>query len=395
MVDVAHRPEAPAATPPAPIAFIDLKAQQARIRERVEQRWRDILDHGRYIQGPEVEELETTLAARAGAEDCIAVGSGTDALIMALMALGVGQPSRSGVMDRTDAVFIPAFTYNATANAVLLAGATPVFVDVDPATFNMDAQDLACRIAAVRAEGRLTPKAVMPVDLYGLPADLAAIEAAAGDLDIVIDAAQSFGGQLDGRWVGGLGPLTTTSFYPAKALGGYGDGGAIFVNDANLAAVLRSIRWHGTCDCKQESIRVGFNGRLDSLNCAVVSEKLTLFDDELAQRRVVGAIYEERLAGVVDIHRPRDGQLSGYGLFTIAVDERDRVSAALRADGVPTAVYYRQALHQMQVFEPYAPAEGLPQAERLASSVLSLPIHPYLSEAQAHYVCDRVAAAVG
>ncbi len=397
MVDLAPERSAPAATPPAPIAFIDLKAQQARIRDAAEQRWREILDHGRYIQGPEVTELEETIANRAGAADAVAVGSGTDALIMALMALGVGQSSRAGEVSRQDAVFIPAFTYNATANAVLLAGAVPVFVDIDPNTFNMDAADLARRIAAVKAEGKLTPRAVIPVDLYGLPADIAAIQAAADGLDLIIDAAQSFGGQLDDKWVGGIGPLTTTSFYPAKALGTYGDGGAIFVNDAEMAEVLRSIRWHGTDATKQESIRVGFNGRLDSLNCAVVTEKLKIFDEELAQRRVVGAIYEERLtalAGRVDIHRPRAGQKSGYGLFTMALDNRADIAAKLKDDGVPTAIYYKQALHQMQVFAPFAPEGGLPHAERAADRVLSLPIHPYLTAEQAHYVCDRLEAAL-
>ncbi len=400
MVDLAPVPVHPLpSTPPAPIPFVDLKAQQARIRARVEARWSQILDHGRYIQGPEVEELEQALCAATGAADVVAVGSGTDALIMGLMALGVGVSAREPI-SRTaetseDAVFIPAFTYNATANAVLLAGATPVFVDVDPDTFNMDPTDLARRIAAVRAEGRLTPRAVIPVDLYGLPADIPAIEAAADGLAILIDGAQSFGGRLDGKAVGGLGPMTTTSFYPAKALGTYGDGGALFVNDANLAAVLRSIRWHGTCACKQESIRVGFNGRLDSLNCAVVTEKLRIFGDELARRTEIAAIYENRLEGVVDFHRPRPGQESGYGLFTIAVRHRDRVAAALKADGVPTAVYYRQALHHMGAFAAYAPDGGLPAAEMLASRVLSLPMHPYLSDAQAHYVCDRVTAAVG
>ncbi len=378
---------ADAASAVTPIAFLDLNAQKARVKEAVQTRWAAILDHGRYIQGPEVEELEAELSAFTSARDTIAVGSGTEALVMALMALGVGEG---------DAVFIPGFTYNATANAVMLARAEPVFVDVDPLTFNMDPADLALAVERVAKAGRYTPRAVISVDLYGLPADYPALSDAAGGLSIISDAAQSFGGRLDGQWVGAICPLTTTSFYPAKALGCFGDGGAIFVDDPAMAEVLRSIRWHGTDEKKLESVRVGINGRLDSLQCAVVLEKLKIFEDELAVRRRIAAIYEERLAGLnsVELHQPRDGMESGYGLFTVAVENRDKVMAQLKERGVPTTVYYRMPLHKMAAFAAKAPSHGLPVCERLAARVMSIPMHPYMSEAQAHYVCDQIAEAV-
>lgn len=373
------------AAPVTPIAFIDLNAQKARVRDAVEARWHAILDHGRYIQGPEVEELEQALCDFSGAAHAVAVGSGTEALVMALMAMGVGEG---------DAVFIPGFTYNATANAVMLAGAEPVFVDVEPHTFNMDPASLAVAVERVKRAGRFTPRAVISVDLYGLPADYPAIVDAAGGLPVISDAAQSFGGRLDGKWVGAICPVTTTSFYPAKALGCFGDGGAMFVDDANMAEALRSIRWHGTDDKKMESVRVGINGRLDSLQCAVVLEKLKIFEEELHARRRIAAIYEERLAGVVGVHAPRAGQDSGYGLFTIVVEDRDYMAAQLSAANIPNTVYYRMPLHRMGAFVEKAPEGGLPVCERLAEQVLSIPMHPYMSDAQAHYVCDHVAAAV-
>lgn len=382
---LADAPAAPAGL--APIQFFDLKSQQAHIRDRLEARWRTILDHGRYIQGPEVEEMEGKLVQFTGANDCVAVGSGTQALVMPLIALGYGHG---------DAVFIPAFTYNATANAVLLAGATPVFVDVDPATFNMDPADLERRIEAVKRQRNLRARAIIPVDLYGLPAHYAAIFkiAEAYNLAVVADSAQSFGGRQDGRWVGAIAPVTATSFYPSKALGCYGDGGAIFCADKAFAEVLRSIRWHGTDAARKDSVRVGINGRLDSIQCAVVTEKLALFEDELAKRRKVAAIYESRLAGKVGLHKPKAGSQSGYGLFTVTLERRDAVKERLAAEGVPTAIYYGKPLHKMEAFAAFAPAGGLANAERLADQVLSLPMHGYVSEEQAQFICDRLLAAV-
>lgn len=368
------------------IAFIDLKAQQARIRQGIERRLMAVLDHGKYIAGPEIEELEALLCERTGAAHCIACCSGTDALIMPMMALE---------LSRHDAVFIPGFTYNATANAVLVAGGTPVFVDIDPATFNMAPGSLQAAIATARADG-LIPRVVCAVDLFGAPADYPAISAiaAAEGMQVFADAAQSFGGRQGGKWVGNLAPVTGTSFFPGKALGAYGDAGATFTNDAAMAQICQSIRWHGTDEQRAQSVRVGINGRMSSFQAAVLLEKAAIFWDELEARRVVADIYESRLAGLVGLqHFPADTQ-SGYGYFTVAVDHRDAVREAMGTAGVPTAIYYKTPLHHMPAFAAYAPAGGLPVAEAASARVLSLPMHPYLTEAQAHFICDVLIAAL-
>ena len=372
----------------APIQFFDLKAQQALVRSKVEARFTTILDHGRHIGGPEVDELEQKLCEFTGAADAVAVGSGTQALVMPLIALGYGHG---------DAVFIPGFTYNATANAVLLAGATPVFVDVDPATFNMCPIDLEKQIKAVKARRDLRARAIMPVDLYGMPADYHAIGQVADSygLRIVADGAQSFGGRQSGKWVGAIAEITGTSFYPTKALGGYGDGGAIMTTDKDFAEILRSIRWHGTDADRKISVRVGINGRCDSIQCAIVSEKLDIFQAERTRRVSVAAIYEERLAGKVELQQAAPGSEHGYGLFTVHVEGRDTVRAQLSELGIPTAIYYDTPLHRMEAYAPYNPAEGLPGCDACAQSAMSLPMHPYLSDAQAHRVCDALEKVLG
>ncbi len=378
---------APAAAAVEPIQFIDLKTQQARIRADVERRLKGVLDHGRFIQGPEVDELERTLADYAGAADCVAVSNGTDALVMAMMALDLGPG---------DAVFVPAFTYNASANAVLLAGAVPVFVDIDLRTFTVDVEDLERRIAAARDAG-LRPAVVMPVDLYGAPADYAALNrvARAHGLTILADAAQSFGGEMNGVRVGALARFTATSFYPAKALGGYGDGGAIFVTDPGDAEILRQIRWHGTDDGRKLSIRVGLNGRLDSMQCAILLAKLTIFEEERLRRMEIAARYDDALADLVGVQVMADGARSGYGLYTVATDDRDAFRAVLKESGVPTAIYYETPLHHMPAFASYAPEGGLPGAEASSRRAVSLPMHPYLSDAQVDAVIAAVRAAKG
>ncbi|MBR9833785.1 MAG: DegT/DnrJ/EryC1/StrS family aminotransferase [Alphaproteobacteria bacterium] len=370
----------------APIQLFDLKTQQAAIRPQLEKRWSDILDHGRYIGGPEVDECEAKLAELTGAADAVAVGSGTQALVMPLLAMGIGAG---------DAVFIPGFTYNATANAVLLSGGCPVIVDIDPKTFNMDPADLARQIDRVKAEGELTPRCIIPVDLYGLPADYDAIQqiADAHGLRIVADGAQAFGGKDKGRWVGNIAEITATSFYPTKSLGGYGDGGAIFCQDPDFADRMRSIRWHGTGDNRKESIRVGINGRCDSIQCAVVSEKLTLFEAERERRLAAAGVYNARLNGLIETQTALDGQENGYGLYTVRVRNRDAVRAALGEAGIPSGIYYDMAIHQMPAFAHYAELGSLPHCERAANESLSLPMHPYLSEAQINRVCDALIAA--
>ena len=375
------------ATPPEPIVFIDLKAQQARIRDRIEARFRAVLDHGAYINGPEVAELEAALCTFTGASKALAAASGTDALMIPMMALD---------LKAEDAVFLPAFTYNATASAVILAGATLVFVDARARDFNLDPEDLERRIGEARARG-LNPRLVIAVDLFGIPADYEAIfqVAEAHGLKVLADAAQSFGARWNGRWAGNIAPVTATSFFPAKALGGYGDGGAVLFRDPELYEASEQVRWHGTDSARKESVRVGFNGRLDSLQCAVVSEKLTLFEGELNRRRQIAAIYDRRLANHIDAQSFGAGCESGYGLYTVAVERRDQVQVRLKADGVPTAIYYPQPLPDMAAFRPYAQGQSFPESERLAARVLSLPMHAYLTDEQAEYVCDRFIEAVG
>ena len=373
--------------PPEPIAFIDLKAQQARIRPQIEARFSAILDHGAYIGGPEVAELEAELCAFTGAAKALAAASGTDALMLPMMAMG---------LKASDAVFLPAFTYNATASAVILSGATPVFVDVRARDFNLDPADIERRIAEAKGRG-LTPRLVVAVDLFGIPVDYAEVFAVtqAHGLKVLADAAQSFGARWNGRWAGNIAPVTATSFFPAKALGGYGDGGAVLFRDPDLYEASEQVRWHGTDSGRRESVRVGFNGRLDSLQCAVVIEKLKLFEGELARRRELAALYDRRLANHIDAQAFGAGCESGYGLYTVALDRRDEVQARLKSDGVPTAVYYSQPLPQMAAFRPYAEGQSFPESDRLAGRVLSLPMHPYLTDAQADYVCDRLIEAAG
>ena len=370
-----------------PIAFIDLKAQQEAIRPQIDERIKAVLDHGQYINGPEVLELEKALAEWTGAADVVLAGNGTESLEIAMMGEGIGHG---------DAVFIPAFTYNATASAVMMTGATPVFVDVDASHFNMDPADLEAKIDAVVTDGKLNPKMVVPVDLFGLPADYPAIGAVAEkhNLAILGDAAQSFGGKQNGKWVGNLCHMTSTSFFPAKALGCYGDGGAIFSDSKERADIWRSIRWHGTDDARKESVRVGTNGRMDSMQAAVVLVKLSIFENELKRRKDIAKIYDDILGQKIALPIPPEGTESGYGLYSITVENRDAVQAALTADNIPSAIYYQQPLHQMQAFKSFAPEGGLPVCETLSRTILSLPMHPYLTDAEAERVATTVVNAV-
>lgn len=368
------------------ISFIDLAAQQRRIRPAIEKRLQTVLDHGRYVAGPEIEELEELLTVRTGAAGAVACSSGTAALIIPLFALGV---------TNGDAVFIPSFTYNATANAVLVTGATPVFVDVDLATFNMDPADLKNKIAEVRANTELNPRAVIPVDMFGSPADYAAIHAIAAEegISVLSDGAQSFGGVLGNNAVGNLAPATGTSFFPGKALGAYGDAGAIFTQDADSIEKWTSIRWHGTDEERKTSVRVGFNGRMDTFQAAVLLEKLAIFDDELAARRQIAETYDARFSSLARPQRHLPGAQSGCAYYSICVDNRDEVVAQLNEKSVPTAIYYTTPLHEMPAFAEFAPSETLSATEQLAKEIFALPMHPYLTPDQVDYICDMVEAA--
>ena len=370
-----------------PIRFFDLETPKKLLRADIERRWQKILDHGAFIGGPEVGELESQLAQWAGAKHALAVASGTDALVIALMAEDV---------KANDAIFIPGFTYNATANAVLVAGATPVFVDVDAHTCNIDVGHLEAQVEAVLREGTLRPRLVIAVDLYGLPADYVAINRIAKKHGMLVlaDAAQSFGGAQNGARIGSLTDMTATSFYPSKTLGCYGDGGAMLTDDAARFERWSSIRWHGTDAVKKESIRVGINGRLDSVQCAVLLSKLTVFADEMKTRDRIAQRYRQGLGNAVEMQHVPSGSQNAWGLFTIMVDKRAEIMKKLQDAGVPTSIYYFKSLHQHKAFAAYAPKGGLPVCEKLAERVLSLPMHPYLTDAQVDKVIAAVKAAV-
>jgi UDP-2-acetamido-2-deoxy-ribo-hexuluronate aminotransferase len=374
----------------APIPFLDLKAQQSRIGPALRARLDAVLAHGQYILGPEVAELETRLAAFCGAAHCVSVSSGTDALQIALMAEGIG---------RGDAVFLPAFTYTATAEVPLLLGATPVFVDVDPHTFQMDPALLQARIADVKRAGRLTPRAVIGVDLFGQPADWPGIGAIAAEekLFTLDDCAQSFGAALGGERLGRAADATATSFFPSKPLGAYGDGGALFTESAERAALYRSLRTHGEGATRYEVLRTGMNGRLDTLQAAVLLAKLDVFDDEILRREAIARIYDTELAGLVATPARVPGSTSAWAVYSILLPDqavRDAVQGALRAQQIASAVYYPRALHQQPAYAGCHDGRAMPVAESLGGRILALPIHPDLTDTQALRVAATIRAAL-
>jgi dTDP-4-amino-4,6-dideoxygalactose transaminase len=369
-----------------PIPFIDIGAQRHRLGKAIDEAVSRVLAHCQFINGPEVTQLEAELASFSGAKHVVSCASGTDALLMVLMAKGVGPG---------DAVFCPSFTFCATGEAVALAGATPVFVDVDEATFNIDAASLKRGIATARRLG-LKPRAVIPVDLFGQSADHDAIGAVAEQerLFVLDDAAQGFGASYKGRRLGTLALATATSFFPTKPLGCFGDGGAIFTDDAELAETLRSIRVHGQGSDKYDNIRLGLTGRLDTMQAAILIEKLKIFEDEIAARNRVAERYARALGNVVTVPRLASGCSSIWAQYTIRLPkgtDRDQFAAALKAQGVPTAIYYVKSMHQQTAYRDFPVADGgLPVSEQLSDDVISLPMHAYLDEATQ----DRVIAAV-
>jgi dTDP-4-amino-4,6-dideoxygalactose transaminase len=370
------------------IEFVDLKAQYRRLKPEIDRRIQAVLDHARFIMGPEVAELEKALADYAGCRYAVSCSSGTDALLMVLMAEGVGPG---------DAVFLPAFTFTATAEVVQLIGATPVFVDVDGRNFNIDLAHLEATVEATAKAGRLRPRVVVPVDLFGLPADYARLNALADrhDLFILADAAQSFSGAIGNRRVGTLAPATATSFFPAKPFGGYGDGGAVFTDDDGRAEVLQSIRAHGKGGDKYDIIRLGLNARLDTLQAAILLPKLALLDEERAARQKLADFYDSQLADVVATPVRMPDALSAWAQYSILVDERDRVVADLKRQGVPTAVYYPLPMHLQTAYRRFGNGEdSLPVSESLSKRILSLPMHPYMSPATAQRITDAVRVAV-
>lgn len=372
------------------IPFIDLKAQQARIAPELRRRLDAVLAHCQFILGPEVAELETALAAFCGAKHCVSVSSGTDAIQIAFMAEGIGHG---------DAVFLPAFTYTATAEVPLVLGATPVFVDVDPRTFQMDPAHLERRVAEVRRAGKLRPRAVIGVDLFGQPADWPALRAIAQreDLFTLDDLAQSFGCTHHGHTLGAAADATATSFFPSKPFGAYGDAGALFTESDRRAELYRSLRTHGEGTTRYEVLHTGMNGRLDSIQAAVLLAKLTVFPEELAIRERIARYYDSRLGNAVTTPARVPDSTSAWAIYSILLRDgrtRDRVQSSLRADGVPTAIYYPRPLHMQPAYREHHDGASLPISEDLAQRILALPIHPDLSEFDMAHVCDRVLAAV-
>lgn len=368
--------------------FLDLPAQQARIADDLRARIAAVLEHCQFILGPEVAELEQRLASFCGAAHCVAVSSGTDALQIALMAEGVGPG---------DAVFLPAFTYTATAEVPLLLGATPVFCDVDPRTFQISPASLADRIATVRAGKTLRPRALIGVDLFGQPADWPRLRelAAREGLFALDDCAQSFGASLHGARLGRAADATAISFFPSKPLGAYGDGGALLTEDAARAELYRSLRTHGEGATRYEVLHTGMNGRLDTLQAAVLLSKLTVFEEELAARERIARAYDMGLGNAVQTPARVPDSTSAWAIYAILLDsseQRTRLQEGLRAEGVPTAIYYPRPLHFQPAYRHAHDGAALPVAEDLAARILALPIHPDLSDQDVALVCAAVRA---
>lgn len=374
-------------TEPAPVQLVDLGAQRRRLEGRLEAAMGAVLDHGRFVLGPEVVRFEEELARLGGVDHAVGCSSGTDALLLTLLARGAGPG---------DALFVPSFTFAATAEVVALVGATPVFVDVRADTFTLDPASLAAAVEWAPTAG-LRPIGVITVDLFGQPADYVGVGevAAAAGLWVLADAAQSLGASVAGHPVGSLATATATSFFPSKPLGCYGDGGAVLTSDAGLAERLRSLRAHGRGAGRFDHVRIGVNARLDTLQAAVLLVKLEVFDDERARRQRVADRYGEGLAGVVVVPPVLAGATSAWACYTVLVPDRDRLAQALGRAGIASAVYYPSPLHHQPAFRrfPTAP-RGLAVSERLAGEVLSLPMHPYLDVATQERVVDVVRVAV-
>ncbi|XOQ43818.1 MAG: UDP-2-acetamido-2-deoxy-3-oxo-D-glucuronate aminotransferase [Clostridium sp.] len=366
------------------LAFNDLGAQYRHLKEEIDAGIASVIESSHFISGPQVEQLEKELADYVGRKYCVSVGSGTDALLMPLMAEKIGQG---------DAVFVPAFTFFATAEVVSLCGATPVFCDSDPDTFNMSPESLEKQIEKTLQEGKLRPKAVIAVDLFGQPADFPSIEKICDRYGLLLieDAAQGFGGAIGEKKACSFGKYAGTSFFPAKALGCYGDGGAVFTDDEQAYRVLLSLRVHGKGSFKYENVRIGLNSRLDTLQAAILLPKLHAFDAENEHRKRAAARYSKRLGDRFCTPVIKEGFSSGFGYYTLKAkspEERTKVLNGLKAAGIPVMVYYPKPLHLQKVYEPLGYKAGdLPNAERLCETVFSLPMHGYITDEEIDTVC--------
>ena len=351
--------------------FIYLKKQYNFMRENIDERIQAVLEHGQYIMGPEVSELEEQLSKYVGVKHCITCANGTDAITLSLMSLGI-KPN--------DIVFCPTFTYFATAEAISFLGAKPVFVDSELDTYNMCPVDLRNKIAEISKNSSLKAKAVVSVDLFGLPANYQEIEKICNEnsLKLIEDGAQGFGGKINQRKACSFGDIATTSFFPSKPLGCYGDGGAIFTNNDSYADDLRSLRVHGKGKDKYENIRIGMNSRLDSLQAAILLEKLKFFDEELKSRQKAAEIYNEKYSKVFSLPQIPEGYSSSWAQYTVRSDKRDEVINDLKKKGIPTMIYYNQCLHQQPIYSKTQDKFNCPNSETLAKTVFSLPMHGYL-----------------
>jgi dTDP-4-amino-4,6-dideoxygalactose transaminase len=375
---------------PAPIPFIDVAGQRRRLGRAIDDAVARVLEHCQFVMGPEVRAAEAELAKFCGARHAITCASGTDALLLPLMAKGIGPG---------DAVICPAFTFHATAEVVALTGATPIFADVEEGSFNIDPRSVARAVATARKLG-LTLKAVIPVDLFGQPADYDAIGAIARaeNLFVLGDAAQAFGASYRNRTVGTLADASGTSFFPAKPLGVYGDGGAVFTDDDELAEVLRSLRVHGEGREKYDCVRIGLNGRFDTIQAAILIEKLKIFPDEIVARNRVARRYSAALSDLTAIPRVGDGMTSVWAQYTIRLPggRRDGFANALKAQGIPTAIHYPKPVHRQPAYCKFPTADGgLPVSEQLADEVISLPMHAYLDEPTQDRIIEAVRRALG
>jgi len=369
---------------PQNIAFIDLAAQQEYIKTNIDAAIAKVLSHGRYIMGPEVAELEGKLSQFTGIKQTVSCSNGTDAITLPLMAYEFGPG---------DAIFVPSFTFAATAEVVALRGAIPVFVDVHPDTYNIDPEHLKTTIAQIKSEGTLTPKAIIAVDLFGQISDYPALReiADAEGLKLISDAAQGLGSTLNGEHAGTWADVVTASFFPAKPLGCYGDGGAVLTNDEELADIMRSLRVHGKGTDKYDNVRVGVNARLDTLQAAILLEKLAIFPEEITRRNTIADRYNNGLADVVDIPAMMDGAISTWAQYTVVSAQRDAIIAHLKDANIPSVVYYEKPLHHQTAYKNYPVGGGeLPVTDRLAKQVFSLPMHPYLGDNVQEYIISNV-----
>ena len=362
------------------VPFIDLKSQYERIEKSVNEGIQRVLEHGKYIMGPEIQEFEEKLAGFCGAKHAISCSNGTDALSLGLMAYDVGPG---------DAIFTTPFTFFATAEVIALTGATPVFVDIDPRTFNIDPEQLSLQVERVLAEGKLKPRGVIPVNLFGLAPDFDAIGLVTSkhDLFVLEDTAQGFGGEYKGRISGSLGDISSTSFFPAKPLGCYGDGGAVLTSDDNLAAKIKSLRVHGQGVDKYDNVRIGLNARFDTLQAAIMLPKLEIFPSEIELRQKVANNYDNALHGLVETPYVPEGYKSVWAQYSVLSDERELLQSALKEEGIPSVIYYRVPCHLSKAFEYLGYQVGdMPESEKAAKRIFSLPMHPYVKDDFAEHV---------